>query len=337
MLLERSELAAGSSGRSGAVLRQFYADRELCAMARDSLREYAGFLRRTGYPVGFRRSGILSVAGPGEPRLRERLAANVETMRSVGVTVELVEAAQMRLRVPGIEVTEGSLGAFEPEGGFADPLRTVRSFAALTRFHGATVREGVAAERLVREGRRVVRVETAGGPVDVEQLVLAAGPWSGHLLQGLGADLPLSVVVPPQLFVESVAAPSAPAGGAPDVPEPAGVGPEAELEARFDQDPPAPLAHPVVLDLEHNAYARCEPDTARTRVGELDYADALPIASSDDFEDRVDPSFVGRVRASLAARLPAYGDRPEAERQAAMYEEGRFEGERRSSGGCFGM
>jgi sarcosine oxidase subunit beta len=48
VLLERSSLAAGSSGRSGAILRQFYASRELAGMARDSLRVYAGFESRTG-------------------------------------------------------------------------------------------------------------------------------------------------------------------------------------------------------------------------------------------------------------------------------------------------
>src|SRR5262245_58178369 len=66
VLYERSALAAGSSGRSGAILRQIYADREVAAMARDSLREFAAFERQAGRPIGFRRTGVLTIAGPGQ-------------------------------------------------------------------------------------------------------------------------------------------------------------------------------------------------------------------------------------------------------------------------------
>jgi glycine/D-amino acid oxidase-like deaminating enzyme len=48
LLLERRHFGAGSSGRSGSILRQFYSDRELIGMARDSLRAYANFESRTG-------------------------------------------------------------------------------------------------------------------------------------------------------------------------------------------------------------------------------------------------------------------------------------------------
>lgn len=315
LLLERAELASGSSGRSGAVLRQFYADRELCLMARDSLREFASFERKTGYSLGFRRAGVLTVSAPGAGRAR--LESNVATMRAAGVEVELLEEAEVRRRLPGIALTPGSVGAFEPGGGFADPLRTVQSFAALARFHGATVREAQPIGALVREGDRIVRVDTPRGPVEPGQVVLAAGPWTGALLRSIGVELPLSVVAPPQLFVESI--PPPPAARAEVPPEPAGVGPEAELEARFAGEPPAPVAHPVVLDLEHNVYARCEPDGARTRIGELDYADARPLSGPEDFDERVEPGFATRARSSLVRRLPAYAGRPEVERQAAMY------------------
>ena len=338
VLLERAELAAGSSGRSGAVLRQFYADRELVGMARDSLREYATFEPKTGYPVGFRRAGVLTVVGPGNPDVLARFEANVATMLEVGVEVEVLDAAGMRSRAPGIEVAAGSLGAFEPGAGFADPVLTVRSFAALARYHGATIREGQSVERLVRAGDRVARVETGAGPIEAEQIVLAAGPWTRGLLEPLGVDLPLSVIVPPQLFVETVAAPpravaeaeaehaALAESGLPDVKK-AGFGADPAAPLQPDGAPGpgslppefAPLAHPVVLDLEHNAYARCEPTTARTRVGELDYADALPIPGPEAFEDRVDDPFVERSRGALVERFPAYADRPEAERQAAMY------------------
>ena len=315
VLLERAELAAGSSGRSGAILRQFYADRELCAMARDSLREYAAFERKTGYPIGFRRSGVLALAGPDDPAARARVEQNAATMRSVGVVVELLEAAEIRRRFPALDVADGSLAAYEPDGGFVDPRLTVRAFAALARFHGATVREGEPVLRLVREGERVARAESARGAIEAETVVLSAGPWTRALLAELGIELPLQVLVPQQIFVESLPAP--PGARASDA-SLAAADPEAE---RFGapREPAPPLAHPVVLDLEHGVYARCEPSTARTRIGELDYSRARPIDSPADFREGVDDAFSSWARAALARRIPAYAARPEVERPAALY------------------
>src|SRR5258707_105042 len=64
VLLERRALAAGASGRSGAILRQHYSDRVVAAMARDSLRVYSTLERKTGRSIGFERSGVLTLAGP---------------------------------------------------------------------------------------------------------------------------------------------------------------------------------------------------------------------------------------------------------------------------------
>src|SRR5690349_3742943 len=76
-LLERRALAAGSSGRSGAVLRQHYSSAAVAAMARDSLVEYSTLEQRTGKAIGFQRCGVLTIAGPRTPEMMERVRANV--------------------------------------------------------------------------------------------------------------------------------------------------------------------------------------------------------------------------------------------------------------------
>jgi glycine/D-amino acid oxidase-like deaminating enzyme len=314
LLLERTELGAGSSRRSGAILRQFYSDRQLAGMARDSLREYAGFKTRTGYGIGFRRSGVLSIAGPDQHELVER---NVEMMKGIGIEVELAGAERIRELVPGIEVGDESVAAWEQAAGFVDPGLTVDSFAALARFYGATTRCGREVTGIAVERGRVVGVETAEGAYEAEQVVLAAGPWMAGLLRGLGIDLPLRVLRPRQLFVEMLEPP------APSVEYEAAEGeqgPEAELERRLvpaDHEPPVP--HPVLLDIEHGSYCRCEPSEYRTRAGKMDYAGTPEIDGPEAFEDVVDDEFVAWTRERLEARVPAYHDHPEAGRLAAMY------------------
>ena len=83
VLLERDRIGAGSSGRSGAILRTIYSDKPLVAMARESLRTYATFQALTGRPIGFRRSGVLTLVGPDQRDWQARLEENVAGMRDM--------------------------------------------------------------------------------------------------------------------------------------------------------------------------------------------------------------------------------------------------------------
>ena len=201
LLLERRHFGAGSSGRSGAICRQFYSDRELVGMARDSLRDYASFETRHGRPIGFTRSGVLTIGGPGRPETVELVARNAALMQECGAEVELVDARRMRELVPGIDVSDGALGAWEPGAGFVDPQRTVDAFVAVARGAGATARSGVEVQELVLDGARVRGVRTSDGDFECERIVIAAGPWTRRLLQRARVDLPLKVVRPEQHFL----------------------------------------------------------------------------------------------------------------------------------------
>ncbi len=311
VLLEKSALAAGSSGRSGAILRQQYSDRVLAAMARDSLRVYANLERATGRYIGFVRTGVLTLAGPKQREEQELLRRNVAMQRELGIAVELLDAAGMRRVAPGLAVAEGALGAWEPEAGAVDPVRSVEAFAALARENGAATRLGVRVESIVVRDGRVRGVETGAGFVEAEDVVLAAGPWSRALLAPLSIELPLRVVRPEQYFKEMLE-------GAHSGDGPRG---EHELEGRFHWGRPVlPMAgHPVLLDLENNVYTRCQPHEGRTRVGRMDYAEDEEVADPDRLDEHVRPQYVAWARERIEERIPAYRAKADAGTLAGMY------------------
>jgi glycine/D-amino acid oxidase-like deaminating enzyme len=205
LLLERRELAAGSSGRSGAILRQHYAQPEVASMARDSLRVWAGFQRSTGYDIGFLRTGVVTLAR--EPADCERVRRNVEMLRSIGVDTRLMDGDELKRLVRGISFASDAVAAYEPDGGCVDPRRTVEAFASLARYRGATVRIGVEVTDFVVRDGRLAGVETTDGAVQCELAVVAAGPWTNRLLARAGIELPLTVVRPEQHFLAMPAAP----------------------------------------------------------------------------------------------------------------------------------
>jgi glycine/D-amino acid oxidase-like deaminating enzyme len=314
LLFEKTALAAGSSGRSGAILRQFYSDAPLALMARDALREYAGFSAATGRPIGFQRQGVLTVAGPRDAEARALVERNTALLRSLGIDARQVDAAEMRALAHGIAVADGSLGCFEPDGGGVDPVRTVEAFAALAREAGATTSIGRAV-RAIETGSGTVRgVRTDQGLLEAQRVIVAAGPWSRPLLVAAGIDLPLEVVRPAQQFLTLPRSPGTPSGPGADIVA------EAVLE-RFgigsERLPPAP--HPVVLDLEHGYYTRCELHAGRTRVGALDHARDRSVPDPDQVSEDVDPAFTRWAHAALARRLPEYASASEAGTGVGLY------------------
>lgn len=313
VLLERQHLGAGSSGRSGAILRQHYHDAPVARMARDSLREYASFEARTGLPLGFHRTGVLTLAGPSQADWCQRVRENVAMLRDLGIDTELVDAARMRALVPGIQVADGAVGAWEPGGGFVDPNRTLESFAKLARSHGAVTRLGVELTGIRVANGRVLGARTSEGDYDAEQVVVVAGPWTRALFAELGIAFPLKVVRPENHYLA--------------VPEMRGEEADESAERRSswteEERREAPRAirglHPVLIDLEHGFYARCDPAHARTRVGHVDYDVDHELVDPDTLDETVSAELQRWTRASLAKRLPPYADRPDAGSIAAWY------------------
>lgn len=311
VLVERRRLGAGSSGRSGAVLRAFYSSRELIGMARDSLRAYSGFATAHGRSIGFTRCGVLTIARPNAHA--ELVERNVVLMRECGVDVQRVDATAMRALVAGIEVADDAIGAWEPAGGFVDPQDTIEAFAALARSRGATLRQDDEAREFVVERGRVVEVRTSRQRYEIGRLVIAAGPWTHGLLARLGVAAPLRVVRPEQHFLEM------PSSRISRRPTAAQQPPESLLDARFSlPDEPTP-AHPVLLDLERGYYTRCEPRLKRSRVGALDYERDHVLDQPDALDETVSEPFQRWARERLEGRLPIYREQSDVGAEAAWY------------------
>ncbi|MSR63018.1 MAG: FAD-binding oxidoreductase [Planctomycetes bacterium] len=294
VLIEKKHLGAGSSGRSGAILRAHYRDAVVARMAHESLREYSSFAARTGLPLGFQRTGVITLAGPKQPEWCQRVRENVAMMQGLGIRVELVDAARMRALVPGSVIAEGSVGSWEPDGGFVDPNQTLASFAQQATELGAELRMGVELLELCMENGRVSGARTSAGELVAEQIVVVAGPWTRALLARHGLDFPLKVVRPENHYL-----------GVP--------------EMGLDPSGAARGAHPVLIDLELGSYARCDPANARTRIGRIDYDDDHEILDPDALDEHVSPELVRWGRAALSGRIPAYASRADAGSLAAWY------------------
>lgn len=188
VLLEKSFLGAGSSGKSGAIIRQHYSNRLTVAMARHSLRVFERFPDLVGGPPVFTHTGMVMVVNE---RDRLGLQANLAMQQESGVQVRLVSGPELLEIDRNARLDDDELAAFEAEAGYVEAVQVVASFADAAHRLGADIREGVEVHALNVEGGRISGAETNEGPYECRTAVLATNAWAARLVQPLKIDLPV--------------------------------------------------------------------------------------------------------------------------------------------------
>jgi sarcosine oxidase subunit beta len=188
VLLEKAYLGAGSSGKSGAIVRQHYSNSLTVDMARLSLRVFETFPDSVGGPSVFTRTGMVIVVNE---RDRAGLEANMALQLQRGVDVRLVTSQELTEIDPNARLAEDELSAFESEAGYVEAVQVVASFAEAARQARADVRLGVEVKAILAEKGRVSGVETNEGTYHCGTLVLATGPWAAQLARTLKLSLPV--------------------------------------------------------------------------------------------------------------------------------------------------
>ena len=188
VLLEKSYLGAGSSGKSGAIVRQHYSNRLTAAMAQQSLRVFERFADQFGGPPVFTRTGMAVIVND---RDRAGLEANMAMQRELGIDVKRVSPEELADIDPNARLADDEIAAFESEAGYVEAVQVVASFADAARREGADVRTGVEVRAVLSEGGKVTGVETNEGRYECGTLVLAAGPWAAALAKTAKIVLPV--------------------------------------------------------------------------------------------------------------------------------------------------
>ena len=187
-LLERKALCNGTTGHSGAIVRQHYSSDFTIRMARDCLAVFQHFDERIGGDCGFVTTGMIVMVNE---QGAEALRANVKMQQEQGVDTHLVQPEEIEDVAQGYSGTGVALACYEPGTGVADPMATTYCYANRARDFGTTIREGVTVTHILTANEHVVGVRTDTGDIQASRVVLAANVWSVALAQSIGISLPI--------------------------------------------------------------------------------------------------------------------------------------------------
>lgn len=287
VLLEKTELTAGSTWHAAGLCTHFAHNATIMAMRARSARLYRDILpEETGLATGFHATGALRVTR--SPDRMDEFAQVQGLGRFVGHDFHILTPEALAEIYP-LCVTDGLLGAIhEPNDGHVDPTLATQAMAAGARARGTEIRRHSPVEAIERcpAGWRVV---TASETIETPHVINAAGTWCREIGAMMGLDLPVVPMLHQYVVTDRVP----------------------EIAARIEQGLPE---LPIIRDPEESWYLRQERDGFILGPYERDAAawgvDGIPPEFGADLMppdlERIEPIMLAameRVPAAASAGL----------------------------------
>ena len=183
-------LAGGeASGRNGGMIGERTDDPPVIPIAVESINLWKTLDQELGYPTEFTHQGRIQVA------VTEEEMNDLFTERDVasrqGITMELIDPEHVQDLIPGISPRVLG-GAFFPNGGHANPQRSVQAFAWAFQDLGGRLYQNTAVTGFKLGNGRVAAVETTAGDIAAGIVISAAGPQTAILAEMVGVHVPVA-------------------------------------------------------------------------------------------------------------------------------------------------
>lgn len=222
---ERGDLAAETTRKSTAMIGVSGSD-PAYRMQEYGFRLYNEFFADLAAdpPPQYRQAGRLRVATTVEGARRlERLATDASERAASGESsastetkydhslVDYVPGDDLHARslLPDLDVDRIEGALYRPQYGYIrsesrtlGPRDLALEFVARARDDGVRFETNTAVTEIVTDGDAVTGLGTNDGPVDVETVVCAAGPWTPELVATAGLELPIEHIPSPVFALE---------------------------------------------------------------------------------------------------------------------------------------
>lgn len=188
VVLERTYLCGGASGRNGGGVRAQWSSERNVRLMKESIRICEDFATEMRINVWFRQGGYLFLAR-SEERAKE-LLKSVELQRACGLKTRMVDRAEALQIAPDLDGTRIVAASYNPDDGVVFPWPFVWGYARACEKLGVSIHTFTNVLELKTEGRRITGVVTDRGTVDAPLVINAAGAWSPEIARMVGVELP---------------------------------------------------------------------------------------------------------------------------------------------------
>jgi sarcosine oxidase subunit beta len=189
LLLERDELASGSTSRAAGGVRAQFSDPVNIQLGLRSLEAFERFAERPGGEIDLVQHGYLFLLDNTDDVAA--FQRNVAVQNELGVPSRMLDVAEACAMSPYVN-PEGLLAAtFSARDGHCTPEAVVAGYAAGARAHGATIRRHCTVTGIDVVDGAITGVRTDAGSVATGTVICAAGAWSARVGELAGVELPV--------------------------------------------------------------------------------------------------------------------------------------------------
>jgi sarcosine oxidase subunit beta len=188
VVLDRTYLCGGASGRNGGGVRAQWSSETNIDLMRRSLDKCADFATQMRMNVWFRRGGYLFLARNEERG--KQLEASAELQRAHGLRTRILTPAETREVVPQLDVTGMVCASFNPDDAVVFPWPFVWGYARAAQELGVELHTHTRVIALDTTGSKLSAVVTDRGTIATERVLVCAGAWSPEITRMVGIELP---------------------------------------------------------------------------------------------------------------------------------------------------
>lgn len=194
ILLEKTQLTAGSTWHAAGLLVTFMRSINLTALANETIRIYEDVERQLGSSCGLRRVGQLRVANTQERW--DEFQSYIAIAEAAGANARLVTPEEIQ-KIHPLLVHSPNIrgGLYHPDDGYINPSDITMGMAKLSRDMGASIRQNTRALGYRQEANGSWVVTTAEGEIACEHLVFATGNYARENARLVGLELPCIPIV----------------------------------------------------------------------------------------------------------------------------------------------
>ena len=189
VLLERHELASGSTVKAAGGVRAQFSDSMNIELGARSLIAFENFGQRPGQLIDLHQVGYLFLHTSEQSLAAAREA--VALQNSLGVETRMLTADEAHQLSPAATCVDVLGATFHARDGYCAPESVVQGYAAGARRLGASVFTGVDVTGITVRGGEIAGVSTSAGDIACDAVVCAAGAWSRGVAAMAGVDLPI--------------------------------------------------------------------------------------------------------------------------------------------------
>ncbi len=193
-VIDKGYLAGGNTARNTAVIRSNYITPESVRFYKQSVDMFHTLSEELDYNMLYTQRGQLTLAHSDATVRTFRMRAEVG--KHCGTNIELVDRKQIHEIVPSLHIPEDHrypvlAGLWHPDGGTGRHDAVAWGYAARAMDKGVEVHQRTEAVGIVKEGDRVVGVETTRGTIRAGNVIQAVAGHSSIVSKMAGFRLPV--------------------------------------------------------------------------------------------------------------------------------------------------